>query len=225
MCLVAQCWFHPFCDAISSFFPLVAVDDYYCASPLKSDFPHLIKPSSLPLSNPHLQSPPGMVRIKLYKGNVVIVGRKSAFSLYDDRIASFEDDQGAYDQKDAAGFIKLQVHHVAACTAVPYVCGKHSPLLECFDMPKCCNSPKCVYNHQPTGAASAYAGYQSHSSQGQWRASRQTLKANGHCVCRLGHVTHTRILLQLAASSFACCILHTLPWFFCITTSTGARYQ
>lgn len=50
-----------------------------------------------------------MVRMKLYKGNVVIVGRKSAFSLYDDRIASFEDDQGAYDQKDAAGFIKLQV--------------------------------------------------------------------------------------------------------------------
>lgn len=49
------------------------------------------------------------MRIKLYKGNVVIVGRKSAFSLYDDRIASFEDDQGAYDQKDAAGFIKLQV--------------------------------------------------------------------------------------------------------------------
>ena len=36
------------------------------------------------------------------------VGRKSPFSLYDDKVASFEDDEGAYDQKDAAGFIKIQ---------------------------------------------------------------------------------------------------------------------
>jgi argininosuccinate synthase len=50
----------------------------------------------------------GTVRVKLYKGNVVVVGRKSPYSLYDDKIASFEDDAGAYDQKDAAGFIKLQ---------------------------------------------------------------------------------------------------------------------
>lgn len=50
----------------------------------------------------------GTVRVKLYKGNVTVVGRKSPYSLYDDKIASFEDDAGAYDQKDAAGFIKLQ---------------------------------------------------------------------------------------------------------------------
>lgn len=50
----------------------------------------------------------GFVRLKLYKGNVIVVGRKSAASLYDDKVASFEDDGGAYDQKDAAGFIKLQ---------------------------------------------------------------------------------------------------------------------
>ena len=50
----------------------------------------------------------GTVRVKLYKGNVVVVGRKSPYSLYDDKIASFEDDAGAYDQKAAAGFIKLQ---------------------------------------------------------------------------------------------------------------------
>eukprot|EP00884_Botryococcus_braunii_P020860 jgi/Botrbrau1/7458/Bobra.0083s0023.1 len=50
----------------------------------------------------------GTVRLKLYKGNVIVVGRKSKFSLYDDKIASFEDDGGLYDQKDAAGFIKLQ---------------------------------------------------------------------------------------------------------------------
>ncbi|MGK0443771.1 MAG: argininosuccinate synthase [Bermanella sp.] len=49
----------------------------------------------------------GTVRIKLYKGNVVVVGRKSDDSLFDESIATFEDDAGAYDQKDAAGFIKL----------------------------------------------------------------------------------------------------------------------
>jgi argininosuccinate synthase len=50
----------------------------------------------------------GKVRLKLYKGNVIVVGRESATdSLFDESIATFEDDQGAYDQKDAAGFIKL----------------------------------------------------------------------------------------------------------------------
>jgi len=49
----------------------------------------------------------GVVRVKLYKGNVDIVGRKSDDSLFDERIATFEDDEGAYDQKDAEGFIKL----------------------------------------------------------------------------------------------------------------------
>jgi len=50
----------------------------------------------------------GIVRVKLYKGNVSIVGRKSEHdNLFDARIATFEDDQGAYDQKDAAGFIRL----------------------------------------------------------------------------------------------------------------------
>lgn len=49
----------------------------------------------------------GDVRIKLYKGNVIIVGRQSEDTLFDEAIATFEDDAGAYDQKDAAGFIKL----------------------------------------------------------------------------------------------------------------------
>jgi argininosuccinate synthase len=50
----------------------------------------------------------GWVRIKLYKGNVIVVGRDSAHdSLFDPNIATFEDDQGAYNQMDAAGFIKL----------------------------------------------------------------------------------------------------------------------
>lgn len=49
----------------------------------------------------------GTVRLKLYKGNVVVVGRKSEDSLFDEKIATFEDDDGAYDQKDAEGFIKL----------------------------------------------------------------------------------------------------------------------
>ncbi len=49
----------------------------------------------------------GVVRLKLYKGNVIVVGRKSDNSLFSEEVATFEDDQGAYDQKDAAGFIKL----------------------------------------------------------------------------------------------------------------------
>ena len=50
----------------------------------------------------------GVVRLKLYKGNVIVVGRRSeSDSLFDDSIATFEDDAGAYDQKDAEGFIKL----------------------------------------------------------------------------------------------------------------------
>ena len=49
----------------------------------------------------------GDVRLKLYKGAVHVVGRRSENSLFDEKIATFEDDDGAYDQKDAAGFIKL----------------------------------------------------------------------------------------------------------------------
>jgi argininosuccinate synthase len=50
----------------------------------------------------------GVVRLKLYKGGVMVVGRKSdSDSLFDESIATFEDDAGAYDQKDAGGFIKL----------------------------------------------------------------------------------------------------------------------
>jgi len=49
----------------------------------------------------------GTVRLKLYKGGITVVGRKSEDSLFSEKIATFEDDEGAYDQKDAAGFIKL----------------------------------------------------------------------------------------------------------------------
>jgi argininosuccinate synthase len=49
----------------------------------------------------------GVVRLKLYKGNVIVIGRDSIKSLYSDELVTFEDDHGAYDQKDAAGFIKL----------------------------------------------------------------------------------------------------------------------
>ncbi len=49
----------------------------------------------------------GTVRLKLYKGNVIVVGRSSPKSLYSDALVTFEDDRGAYDQKDAAGFIRL----------------------------------------------------------------------------------------------------------------------
>jgi argininosuccinate synthase len=50
----------------------------------------------------------GKVKVKIYKGNVIVVGRESATnSLFDESIATFEDDEGAYNQKDAEGFIKL----------------------------------------------------------------------------------------------------------------------
>jgi argininosuccinate synthase len=49
----------------------------------------------------------GTVRLKLYKGNVILVGRQSPYSLYSESLVTFEDDKGAYDQKDAQGFIKL----------------------------------------------------------------------------------------------------------------------
>ena len=49
----------------------------------------------------------GVVRVKLYKGNVIVAGRKSDDSLFDATIATFEDDRGAYNQKDAEGFIRL----------------------------------------------------------------------------------------------------------------------
>ena len=49
----------------------------------------------------------GEVRLKLYKGNVTVIGRESPKSLFSTTLVTFEDDKGAYDQKDAAGFIKL----------------------------------------------------------------------------------------------------------------------
>jgi len=50
----------------------------------------------------------GRVRLELYKGNVIAVGRESEHSLYDAAIASMEADGGAYNQSDATGFIRLQ---------------------------------------------------------------------------------------------------------------------
>ncbi|HMB48208.1 MAG TPA: argininosuccinate synthase [Afifellaceae bacterium] len=49
----------------------------------------------------------GTVRLKLYKGNVVVIGRESEQSLYSEELVTFEDDRGAYDQRDAEGFIRL----------------------------------------------------------------------------------------------------------------------
>ena len=49
----------------------------------------------------------GTVRLKLYKGNIITAGRKSPLSLYNPRLATMEGDQGAYDQTDATGFIRL----------------------------------------------------------------------------------------------------------------------
>jgi argininosuccinate synthase len=51
------------------------------------------------------------------QGNVTLVGRKSPYSLYNQKLSSFEDDEGLYDQKDAAGFIKLQALRLRTMTA------------------------------------------------------------------------------------------------------------
>ena len=63
----------------------------------------------------------GVVRLKLYKGNVIVVGRKSDDSLFDANIATFEEDGGAYNQADAGGFIKLNAlrMRIAAARAAP----------------------------------------------------------------------------------------------------------
>src|SRR5438046_5113364 len=49
----------------------------------------------------------GVVRLKLYKGNIIIAGRKSRNSLYDAKIATMEGEKSTYDQSDATGFIRL----------------------------------------------------------------------------------------------------------------------
>ncbi len=49
----------------------------------------------------------GRVTLKLYKGNVILIGRESKYSLYDQDLVTFEEGEVAYDHRDAAGFIKL----------------------------------------------------------------------------------------------------------------------
>ncbi|MFO1432204.1 MAG: argininosuccinate synthase [Candidatus Competibacteraceae bacterium] len=71
----------------------------YWWSPERKLLQELIDASQAPVD--------GTVRLKLYKGNVMVVGRKSDDSLFDQNIATFEEDAGAYNQKDAEGFIKL----------------------------------------------------------------------------------------------------------------------
>jgi len=63
------------------------------------------------------QSVNGAVRLKLYKGNVSVAGRKSEDSLFDERIATFEDDGGIYNQADADGFIKLHALRLRTLSA------------------------------------------------------------------------------------------------------------
>ncbi|MDE0309803.1 MAG: argininosuccinate synthase [Acidiferrobacterales bacterium] len=60
----------------------------------------------------------GKVRLRLYKGNVIVTGRKSeAHSMYDEAIVSFDDESGAYDQSDAEGFIKLNALRLRVAAA------------------------------------------------------------------------------------------------------------
>jgi argininosuccinate synthase len=63
------------------------------------------------------ESVAGEVRLKLYKGNVTVTGRTSPYSLYSEELVTFEDDEGAYDQKDAEGFIKLNALRLRSLAA------------------------------------------------------------------------------------------------------------
>jgi argininosuccinate synthase len=60
----------------------------------------------------------GTARVKLYKGNCIVVGRKAERSLYDPEVATFEESEDAYDQKDAAGFIKLNALRLRIAAAM-----------------------------------------------------------------------------------------------------------
>ena len=71
----------------------------YWWSPERKMLQEMIDASQAPVN--------GIVRLKLYKGNVIVVGRKSDDSLFDEKMATMEEDAGAYDQQDAEGFIKL----------------------------------------------------------------------------------------------------------------------
>ena len=71
----------------------------YWWSPERKALQALIDESQQPVN--------GTVRLKLYKGSVTVLGRRSADSLYDESLATFEDDRGAYSQQDATGFIRL----------------------------------------------------------------------------------------------------------------------
>ncbi len=66
----------------------------------------------------------GQVRLELYKGNATVVGRESPNSLYSTRVVTFEDDQGAYDQVDAQGFIKLNALRLRLGASAGRVGGK-----------------------------------------------------------------------------------------------------
>ena len=71
----------------------------YWFSPERESIQNLIDQSQVKVS--------GTVRVRLFKGNVIVEGRKSPNSLYSEDLSTFEDDSGTYDQRDAEGFIKI----------------------------------------------------------------------------------------------------------------------
>ena len=71
----------------------------YWFSPERESIQNLIDQSQAKVS--------GTVRVRLFKGNVIVEGRKSPNSLYSEDLSTFENDSGAYDQRDAEGFIKI----------------------------------------------------------------------------------------------------------------------
>jgi argininosuccinate synthase len=78
----------------------------------------------------------GRVRVKLYKGNVSVIGRESPFSLYDKELVTFEEGKVAYDQRDAAGFIKLNALRLRVAAKRDQRLAGHAPDLPVSDEPE-----------------------------------------------------------------------------------------
>jgi argininosuccinate synthase len=94
----------------------------------------------------------GEVTLQLYKGNVIVAGRRSDNSLYAEDLVTFEDDEGAYDQKDAAGFIKLNALRLRTLAGRDKT-GRISPLNSILCLRFCFEANSCMQAPEIAGAA------------------------------------------------------------------------
>src|SRR5258708_25763681 len=113
----------------------------YWFSPERRLLQELIDSSQAPVN--------GTVRVKLYKGTVLVSGRASKDSLFDESIATFEDDKGAYNQADAAGFIRLNALRMRIAARKGRKQGSHS---QRFSLPRSPRRPRLSRSRSATPA-------------------------------------------------------------------------